>query len=87
MIGSVKRNFRVKISSSCSDQQQWQGAQAHPQSAGARHANSIIETKQAQVAWPQKQQLRRLGALLERCVASEAPVVAPRSVAGTLLER
>ena len=39
------------------------------------------------VAWPQKQQLQRLGALQERHAAPEAAVAASRGGAGALQER
>ena len=50
---------------------------------GARGTNCSVWERWRSVLWAQKQQLQRLGALLERSVTPEAAVAAPRSMAET----
>ena len=54
-------------------------------SRGPRSSSCRVLKRCSSLAWPQKQQLQRPGALLERCVAPEAQVAASGNVAGASL--
>ena len=51
---------------------------------GPRSNTCSAQQRCSSAAWPQKQQLQRLGAVQQRCVALEATFAASESVAGAL---